>query len=78
MKIEEKVLNIAKKGGFDNVAKLDEQWKGNDVYYPCGPKGETLYIGPVYFVVMNGDVVPYTGAKARKIIEDIEKEYETE
>lgn len=70
-----KVLRIASKAGFENVAKLEEKWQGNDVYYPCGPRGETLYIGPVYFVVTDGEIVPYTGTKARKIIEDIETQY---
>lgn len=75
MDIKSKVLQIAKKAGFENVAKLEDQWRGKDVYYPCGPNGETLYIGPVCFVVDAEKITPYTGAKARKIIEDIEAEY---
>ena len=74
VKTKWKVLKLAKRAGFDNVKKLKEQWKGHDVYCPCGPKGETLFIGPVYFVVMDENIVPYIGAGARRICADMEAE----
>ena len=54
--MEQKVLKLAEKGGFENVAKLDGKWKGYDVYHPVGRNGETLYIGPVYFLVKGNAV----------------------
>ena len=51
-----KVLKLAEKGGFENVAKLDGKWKGYDVYHPIGQNGETLYIGAVYFLVKGDNV----------------------
>lgn len=74
LKTKWKVLRVAKRAGFDNVKKLNVQWKGHDVYYPCGPKGETLFIGPVYFVVMDENIVPYIGAGARRICADLNTE----
>ena len=65
--MEDKVLELAKKGGFDNVDKLNKKWKGKDVYIPVGENGETLYIGNVYFLVEENTVRPANRKEAEEI-----------
>lgn len=66
--MEDKVLEYAKKGGFDYIQKLNIDWKGNQVYYPCGPKGETLYLGaPVFFLANDEKVRVATNREAEDI-----------
>ena len=65
------VLEVAKKGDFDNILKLPDKWQGYDVWVPCGPNGETLYIGAVCFVDMGTEVKPYVLKEAEKILDEL-------
>ena len=67
------VLKIAKKGGFDNVKKIEGQWNGYDVWTPCGLHGEALYIGAVCFVDMGAEIKPYILSEAENIFAEIEE-----
>lgn len=69
---ENKVLKLAKKGGFDYIDRLDKDWNGYEVYYPTGPNGETLYIGePLYFLKKGDKVRVATREEAEKICDMI-------
>ena len=65
------VLEVAKKGDFDNVKMAELKWNGLDVWGPCGPNGETLYIGAVCFVDDGKTVTPYILDEALKIYREM-------
>ena len=65
------VLEVAKKGDFDNVVKIEGKWNGCDVWTPCGTNGETLYIGAVCFVDDGTEVKPYMLNEAEAIFREV-------
>ena len=54
--MKNKVLEFAKKDGFENIVKLDEKWNGYEVYTPVDSDGKLAYFGFVYYLVKNKSV----------------------
>lgn len=68
------VLEVAKNGDFENVKPLEHKWNGLDVWAPCGPNEETLYIGAVCFVDDGETVTPHILDDAKKIYREMNEQ----